>query len=238
MNEPLCRALLRAGLTEEEAATSLGVDPKTVRRWMEGRSLPYPRHRWALAAMLGTDEADLWPELRHTRPRSEEVQAVYPHRDAAPRSVWLRLFGSAEHEIAILDRDALFLVQDHQLMDTLRNRARAGIRVRICLAVPDSSCTDEIAVRPWVNGPTAGPPSDLALFLPLLESGGMEMRFHSVVLYNSIYRADDQLLVTQSAYGIPPGRAAVLHLRIAERGMAGTYLHSFDQIWANALTVQ
>jgi hypothetical protein len=39
------------------------VDPKTVRRWLEGR-VPYLRHRWALAGLLDADEADLWPELR------------------------------------------------------------------------------------------------------------------------------------------------------------------------------
>ena len=63
MNETLCRALLRARLTEDDLAAELQVDPKTVRRWLEGR-VPYPRHRWALAALLGADEADLWPQLR------------------------------------------------------------------------------------------------------------------------------------------------------------------------------
>ena len=66
MNETLCRALLQARLTEEDVATRLQVDPKTVRRWLEGR-VPYLRHRWALAALLGLDETDLWPHLRRTR---------------------------------------------------------------------------------------------------------------------------------------------------------------------------
>lgn len=64
LNETFCRALLRARLTEEDIAAHLGVDPKTVRRWAEGRALPYRRHRWALATMLDTAETDLWPELR------------------------------------------------------------------------------------------------------------------------------------------------------------------------------
>ena len=83
MNETLCRALLQARLTEEDVATRLQVDPKTVRRWLEGR-VPYLRHRWALAALLGLDETDLWPHLRRTRSRPEEVQAIYPHLDAVP----------------------------------------------------------------------------------------------------------------------------------------------------------
>ena len=63
MNENLRRALLRARLTDEDVAAQLEVDPKTVRRWLEGR-IPYLRHRWALASLLCLDETDLWPEIR------------------------------------------------------------------------------------------------------------------------------------------------------------------------------
>ena len=65
LNESLRRAIIGAGLSEEDVAARLGVDPKTVRRWTEGR-VPYLRHRWALAAMLGMDETDLWsgPKIR------------------------------------------------------------------------------------------------------------------------------------------------------------------------------
>src|SRR5579875_2248039 len=44
------RALLRARLSEKDVAAHLGVDPKTVRCWTDGR-IPYPRHRWALAGL-------------------------------------------------------------------------------------------------------------------------------------------------------------------------------------------
>src|ERR1700735_4094963 len=98
MNESLCRALLQARLTEEDVAVQLQVDPKTVRRWLEGR-VPYLRHRWALAAMLGLDETELWPHLRRTHLRPDEVPAIYPHLDAVPEEVWLRLFGLAKREI-------------------------------------------------------------------------------------------------------------------------------------------
>src|SRR5215472_16378944 len=103
LNETFCRALLRAGLTEEDVATRLGVDPKTVRRWLEDRALPYRRHRWALAALLDTVETDLWPQLRSAQPRADEVVAVYPHLSTMPRDVWHHLFRWAEREISFLD---------------------------------------------------------------------------------------------------------------------------------------
>jgi transcriptional regulator with XRE-family HTH domain len=101
VNEPLCRALLRARLTEDDLAAELQVDPKTVRRWLEGR-VPYPRHRWALATLLEADEADLWPELRAERSLPGEVRAIYPRLDLVPRDAWLDLFGSARDEIGVL----------------------------------------------------------------------------------------------------------------------------------------
>ena len=115
MNESLRRALLRARLSEEDVAVRLQVDPKTVRRWIEGR-VPYPRHRWVLAATLGLDEADLWPRFGTSRSRPQEVQAVYPHLRDLPRETWLRLFGRAQEQIDILAGSALFLATDPLVM--------------------------------------------------------------------------------------------------------------------------
>src|SRR5450755_722648 len=101
MNESLRRALLRARLSEEDVAARLQVDPKTVRRWLEGR-VPYPRHRRLLATALGLDEADLWPQLVSNRSRPQEILAIYPHCEDVPREAWLRLLSSAQERIDIL----------------------------------------------------------------------------------------------------------------------------------------
>ena len=109
MNEPLRRALLRARLREGDVAARLDVDPKTVRRWLNGR-VPYPHNRAAIAELVGVDEADLWPDAGGplaARVRPEELGTVYPHRWVVPREAWARLFGSAEREIAILAYSAL-----------------------------------------------------------------------------------------------------------------------------------
>ena len=52
----------------------------------------------------------------------------------------------------------------------------------------------------------------LALYRPLQDAGQAEIRLHRTVLYNSIYRADDDMLVNQHAYGIPAAHAPVFHL--------------------------
>jgi len=234
LNETLRRALLRARLSEEDVAARLEVDPKTVRRWLEGR-VPYLRHRWAIAGMLNLDEADLWPHVSAARSRPEEVQAIYPHRDDVPHDLWRTLFGSAEREIGILADSGLFLANDPGILSVLRNRAQAGVKVRICLRDPN-------AIDP--AGRSAGPGTIVSVrdaldrLRPLRELGGVEIRLHRVILNNSIYNADDECLVAQHAYGIPRGRAPVLHLRAASGGdMVAAYLVSFERIWAAARPV-
>jgi hypothetical protein len=63
--------------------------------------------------------------------------------------------------------------------------------------------------------PDRPPQSLLALYGPLAEYGDAQIRLHRAEMYNRICSADDQLLVTHSAYGIAAGRQPVLHLRRA-----------------------
>jgi transcriptional regulator with XRE-family HTH domain len=135
VNEILRRALLSAHLDEEDVAARLEVDPKTVRRWLEGR-LPYTRHRWALADLLNVSETDLWPDLSPSRSRPDELLAVYPHRSSITRDTWRTLFASAKHEIGILDYSSLFLAKDSDILRILAAKANSGARVRICTRRP------------------------------------------------------------------------------------------------------
>ena len=63
-NERLRKAMTKARVGVEEVAEAAEVNPKTVQRWLSGR-LPYARHRWAVARLLGEDEAFLWPDAEN-----------------------------------------------------------------------------------------------------------------------------------------------------------------------------
>jgi hypothetical protein len=70
---------------------------------------------------------------------------------------------------------------------------------------------------------------------PLAAVENIEIRLHRTMLYNSMYRADDQVLVNQHAYGIPAAHAPVFCLSSAGSGeMAALYLHSFERVWAGS----
>jgi transcriptional regulator with XRE-family HTH domain len=236
-NEPLRRALLRARLREDDVAARLGVDPKTVRRWLNGR-VPYPHNQAAIAELVGADEADLWPDaggLLAARTLPEELGRVYPHRWAIPREVWVQLFGSAEREIAILTYSALFLAEDAGLLRILTDKGRTGVTVRIALGDPDGPHATQRGEEHGIGDETpAKIRHAVTLYRPLSAVQNIEIRLHRTVLYNSIYRADDRLLVNQHTYGIPAARAPVFALSSTGGEMAFLYLNSFETVWAGA----
>jgi transcriptional regulator with XRE-family HTH domain len=240
VNEPLRRALLRARLREDDIAARLGVDPKTVRRWLNGR-VPYPHNRVAIAELVGADEAELWPDARGllaARSRPEELGTVYPHRWAVPREVWVRLFGSAEREIAILAYSALFLAEDPEILGILADKGRAGVAVRIALGDPDGPNVAQRAEEEGIRGALAAKIRNaLTLYWPLARVRNIEIRLHRTVLYNSIYQGDHQLLVNQHAYGIPAAQAPVFGLSNAGNEMAVLYLDSFERVWPGAASL-
>ncbi|MEO3804880.1 XRE family transcriptional regulator [Nonomuraea sp. B1E8] len=237
MNDNLRHALTNARLQPADVAARLAVDPKTVHRWLNGR-IPYPRHRWAIADLLHVDEADLWPDAaQHHRVISDEVQAVYPHRWAVPQHTWRHHFESATREIGVLTYSGLFLAEDTGLIRLLAAQAQAGVNVRILLGDPEASAVAARGIDEAIGASVmaARVTNALTLYRAVLGSGKAEIRLHGTVLYNSIYRADDSLLINTHAYGTPAAQAPVIHLRATEQQAAvDTYLASFERVWTAA----
>ncbi|MFB4314755.1 multiprotein-bridging factor 1 family protein [Actinomadura sp. 21ATH] len=235
----LRHALADAQLSEADLAERIGVDPKTVHRWLAGR-VPYARHRARLCGLLGQRTEDLWPQLAAPRPISEppaaQILATYPHRWAVPCAVWQHHFANAQREIGILAYASLFLAEDQGVMRTIADKARDGVAVRVLLGNPDGPRISERGTDEGVGDSLAAKIRNaLVLYQPLCDLDNVEIRLHDTVLYNSIYRADDDLLINPHAYGIPASHAPVLHVRHSQADdMATTYQHSFDRVWCSA----
>ena len=140
-NERLRAALLERGITPAVVGGELGVDHKTVERWIAGR-LPYRKYRYALAARLGLDEVYLWPDGLPNEvvgaASEAEILAVYPHRWQAPPDAWRQLFTAAEREIGILVYAGCSSPRTPGAKKILADKATAGVRVRMLLGDPDS----------------------------------------------------------------------------------------------------
>jgi transcriptional regulator with XRE-family HTH domain len=238
-NDRLRTALLQRGLTPAELADAAGVDPKTVERWIGGR-IPYRRHRYLVATRLQADETYLWPDALAPSEVAEasesEILTVYPHRWAVPRDAWGHLFGSAEKEIGVLVYSGLFLAEDTGLHALLASKAAEGVSVRFLLGDPDSPHVDTRGQDEGIDAAMAAKIRNvIVLYRALRQTEGVQFRVHSTVLYNSIYRADNELLVNPHVYGAAAAQAPVMHLRrVAGGGMVRTYLDSFEQVWSGA----
>jgi lambda repressor-like predicted transcriptional regulator len=242
-NERLRAALLEHGLTPAALGEEVGVDPKTVERWVTLGRLPYRRTRYMVASRLGVDEAYLWPEARSKEQvaaaSQSELVTVYPHRADIPRETWERLFSSAEREIGVLVYSGLFLAEDAVLQKILQDKASDGVPVRVLVGDPDSPhVADRGADEGVPEAMAAKIRSALVQYRALRNSDGTAFRFHRTILYNSIYRSDDQLLVNTHIYGVPAARAPVWHLKkVAGGEIAATYFESFERVWESATPV-
>lgn len=239
-NERLRATLLERSVTPEELARELDVDPKTVERWITHDRTPYRRHRYAAATKLGVDEGYLWPDAL---PRDQvaavsdsEIITVYPHRSEIRWDVWHRFFANAEENIGILVYAGLFLAEDAGVQRLLEEKARAGVRVRLLFGDPDSGHVADRGAEEGVEGAMAAKiKNTLVLCRPLSRVDNVELRVHRTTLYNSIYRADDQVFVNTHIYGVPAAQAPVWHLRKIPGGeIANAYLTSFDRVWDTA----
>ncbi|MGH2719686.1 MAG: helix-turn-helix domain-containing protein [Actinomycetota bacterium] len=242
-NERLRAAILSSGLGVQGAAERIGVDPKTVERWIAGR-LPYTKHQYALASALGVDLPHLWPDARPTEEVSAmgqaEVAAVYPHRSVVPTDLWMRLFAGAEQNLDVLVFSGFWLSEDRQFHELVEAKAAAGTAIRILLGDPESQEVARRGEDEGIGEVMAGKVRNALLnYGPLTAREGTEFRLHSTVLYNSIYRADDEMLVNTHVYGVGAYLAPVLHLRrVPGASLFSAYLDSFERVWAGARLVE
>ncbi len=240
-NQRLRDALLRNGINADDVAQKVGVDPKTVERWITKKRTPYPKHRHAVAAMLRESESYLWPNALDQETSAavaeSEVVKVYPNRNAVPRDVWEHLLDQATARVDVLVYVGMFLTENPALLPALRAKGTAGARVRLLLGDPDSR---EVQRRSLEEGIGKGAISAkirnvLACFRQLDDAHGIEIRCHATTLYNSIYRYDDEMIVNPHVYGTPAPHAPALHLRRLSAGsMFETYARSFDTVWETA----
>jgi hypothetical protein len=140
----------------------------------------------------------------------------------------------------VLVYSGLFLSEDAGVQRILKAKASGGVRVRILLGDPDSQVVRDRGDDEGM-GDAMGVEirNALALYRPLRGVPGAEFRFHRTVLYNWIYRADDQVLVNTHVYGVPAAQAPVWHLhKLAGGELTSLYLDSFERVWESGTAAE
>jgi transcriptional regulator with XRE-family HTH domain len=239
-NEPLRKAMADARMTIEALGRAIGVHPKTVQRWLAGRP-PHPRHRWAAADLLGIREEALWTGTRAYAGASitgtSEILAAYAHRAEVPSHVWHDLFDQAKTQIDLLGYAMLFLPEANpRLVDQLKDKAASGCVIRIALADPDCAAVVDRDHEEGLGGALpARIRTTLRYFADLNDHDGISLQLHPTKMYNSVFRFDEEMIVTPHLYAQPGYASPVLHLRrIGPHGIFENFGLHFERVWVGS----
>jgi transcriptional regulator with XRE-family HTH domain len=216
-NEHLRTAITRSGLTLEEFADIVGVDVKTVQRWLAGRT-PYARHRTTVAGALDTTEHALWPDSvpapatteahELTTPVTGDAIAGYGHASdpAAPNTAALLSTAVERIEIAIPN-----LASQPGLVELFRTSAANGRQARIIIEDPDEQVE------------------------PLLGIDAIEIRASPSRENHVLYRADDEMLLVLTRTGSAGASPPIFHLRRqVDGGLFDRLSEDFEDRWLAA----
>ncbi|MBF6262896.1 helix-turn-helix transcriptional regulator [Nocardia farcinica] len=238
-NERLRGAMAAAKLTKHALAQRLGINVKTVERWITQGRRPHPDMRLATARELGCDEAYLWPELLASRraiaASVSEVVQFWPTRSEVPHDVWRSLMRKADRRMEVLVYAGGFLVESLDFADVVRRKAAAGVDIRVLLGASDSPEVNQRASEEGLPSLPQRCRSTLEYLWETTAFPSVSIRTHSTPLYNSIYRFDDSMLVNTHSYGAYAARSPVIHVeRVPGGHLFGYYVQSFEAVWATA----
>ncbi|WP_433223949.1 XRE family transcriptional regulator [Dactylosporangium sp. CS-047395] len=230
--------MLRTGLDSAALAAQVGVDAKTVDRWLSGR-VPHRRSRLAVAECLGEEEGALWPAARPDQaagaPALSEVVGAYAHRADVPHDLWVALLAGARQRIDLLGYAYPFVLELRPDAGRLiATKAAQGVAVRMGFADPDCAHVAERDALEQLNGSLPGRIRNALSFLgDLVDVDNISIGLHQVHLYSSIFRFDDQMIVTPYLYRARGYQHPALHLRkLSEHGIFSSYEEQFGEIWA------
>lgn len=220
-------------------------------RWLSGAltGLPYPHHLRVLEKMFPEWAA---PQLfepysesigfvskpqavtsTQPTPENEELVRIYPTRASVPYAVWNELIHSVSTRMDVLVFSGQFLVEQYDILPVVRAKARNGVKFRFLVGNQQSPAVVQRGVEEGTTGGLEGRVQMMRRYLRRVsELSGVEVRTHGTILYNSIYRFDDQALINGHAYGALAGESPVLHLRRSDDGpMWSHYMDSFERVW-------
>ncbi|NGO79191.1 helix-turn-helix domain-containing protein [Streptomyces sp. YC504] len=241
-NERLRSALLAQNMTVQQLAEEIQVNPKTVERWITQGKVPYRRHQYATASALSVDVMTLWDDERSLDSATDlskaEIVTVYPHRHVVPTDLWRQMCERARERIDILVYAGIGLAEDPRFLSVLKSKSK-DVPIRVLMGDPSCEAVQRRGIDEGHRIMDGKIRNALFNYQPLFTSHPeIKFRLHDTVLYNSIYRVDDEMLVNTHVYGIGAYMAPVLHLRrLPGGGLFDTFANSLQQTWEGARPV-
>ncbi|WUO83260.1 helix-turn-helix domain-containing protein [Streptomyces caniferus] len=238
MNTALKDAMERAGVRPHQLALKVGVDHKTVSRWLTyPERAPREGTRADVGQALGVDPVTLWPKSVQSRVKTghdREIVAAYPFRSAAPTSLWASLIDGSSQNLTFAGYTNYFLWQQHpRLGARLATKANHGARVRFLVGDPESEVTRK---REEVEGVPLTVSTRIKITLDALAKmgpcDGVEARFSDQHIALSVFMFDDQMLVTPHIASLLGDESPMLHLRrLEDDGLYDRFASHVTALW-------
>ncbi len=172
---------------------------------------------------------------------TDEIVGTYPYRSRFPSEKWWELFSNATDQIDLLGYTLYFLPLEHPgLIDLLRRKCESGCVVRAAIADPasphvanrDAEEKQPITLVVRIN-------STLQHFAPLADCENFQLRYQDIPLYNSVFRFDDDMLMTPHLYATPGSAAPLLHLRRqTDDGLFSRFADHFESVWTTTKPIE
>ncbi len=217
LGEHLRHAIRAAGLTPDEFADLLGVNPKTVGRWVRGVSAPQRHNQIKIARALNLPVDDLWPDGHPPADQTSGTPSGGSDAAAALSEV-TGTWGSVNDPAAPGPLsfitvshgpiDALLLVADEATLDVFHRQAQAGRHVRLLFTQPQPPLPDRVA-HPHLEIRTAGP------------------------CHYQLVHAGERMLLALSLHH-ESGHALLELTRTTPGGIFDRFAEDFQTLWENA----
>lgn len=239
-NLALRNALAVAGISTHKLADAVGVDEKTVNRWLgDENRVPHARHRYATCKVLEVDEVAVWPTAMRNNLKTgadRELIACYPYRSAVPRTLWRKLIDQSHHCLTFGGFTNYFLwLEVPNLNGLLSVKAKAGTEIRVLMGDKASPVTIE---RERVEDVplTLTTRINIALTeLGKLDHPRITTRLSDQHISMSIFRFDDEMLVCTHLANLLGHDSVTMHLkRKMDDGLFDRYAGHLTYLWDNA----
>lgn len=244
VNVALRDAMSGAGVTRSRLARIVGVDEKTVDRWLASEArVPRAPARAAVAEALEVSAEMLWPKAVRDAIKTgtdREVVATYAYRNACPPTVWSQLIDGARRRIVFAGYTSYFLWQEQpKAAERLRAKAEAGVQVRFLLGDPESEVTRR---REAVEDVPLSVSTRIQITLDQLRKlgslPGLEARFSDDHIASSVFLFDDELLYTPHIANLLGHESPMLHLRrLQPDGLFDRFAQHAEALWAGGRPV-
>jgi transcriptional regulator with XRE-family HTH domain len=241
-NDRLRAALQNASIDAEQLADAVGVDYKTVQRWVSGRQ-PRGRYRAAVAAALGVSERELWPEAA-VEPKDGggrmELVGAFARSDDVLAPDWKTAITEAGERIDLLDYTLIRILGTPGIRDVLSAKAKAGCQIRLLISYATRArLAQDIPLNtPYDDDPPAAMAEiarSRAIINQLTEHDNIQARKFAAMRFNTIVRTDQRMLVTLHLWGVNGQQAPVIHLKALDHpGLFDQFAQHYEHIWQHA----